>query len=319
MHHDQESQPTGQSRGEGMNPLTKKLVLAFVVFDFFLISGFLLYFFGFNFKNFQFESPKTNQFSVTSTSTVEVQELMVRTASELKTYIVNNQKVFVNWNQGAIPVPREEANQLLTQVNPSYRDQLPYGGAGEADNEQEQACDRCEIFVFEAGEISTPSSLAGTKLYYLFLPDLGMGVHYQEALVVYFSDEQTFLHLKEIPDPAISFRYDFDRWELFSETIEYELPQLSEVPETLSITNRNVFLRIDGSYFPKEVDRSIDSLISNVSGNVGGIYHVSEQKVVTQSDLGRVVANHDQYGPVYFDGHRYAIRRAYGSTFLYRV
>lgn len=318
------SQQPVQPQQSTMSSQTKKFLIAFFILDLLIVAGFLLYFFGFDFKNFRFEDTVQENIAVereedTGNPVDGVLAENVQNADEFVEYLVNQGAVVIDWNQGALPVAQTKANEILFAVNPEYRDKLP---EGYEDNLESDGTSKklIEIEMFEAGTLRVPESIEGTKLYYVFLPNVGMGIHYQSALVAYFEGENKLIHLKQTPDPRTSFRYDFDQWELFNQEVGYDFPELSAAPETLSITNKNVFLQKVDSYYPKnDGNTSIGDIIRKVSGNVGGVYAAQSQKVVSAADLGDVVANHDEYGPVYFDGDRYALRRADGSVFLYKV
>jgi hypothetical protein len=229
----------------------------------------------------------------------------------------------VDWHKGAIPVSDAQMMEFLQSLDDEIDTDLEQSLFCNKDQENLSSCtfnwkdvalcegeEGCKLSLFEAGLISNPKELQGLKLYYFFIPEMGMGL-YQHPFVVFVDPQMNKLvHINTYPDET--WHYDLlSHYIWFGATFDYRFTELIE-PKKISIPGDASVLIAKGGYKENPND-----VFGETGGrdNLGGISNVIEKNIAKPK--GKVAFVFDEYGPVYFDGAKYSIVMPDGSVKVY--
>ncbi|MBI2436611.1 MAG: hypothetical protein HYV41_02625 [Candidatus Magasanikbacteria bacterium] len=229
----------------------------------------------------------------------ELGSYSIQAGSFVKEYgqLFKQGELTVDWHNGAIPLTDMETKKLLDSL----------GAFDWKDVALCQGEEGCKLSLFEAGVVQEPKKLQGLKLYYFFIPEMGMGLYQHQYTVFVDPGTNKFISIHTPPVEEWGLNY-LSSYIWFGGTIEYEFSELTE-PKTLALAGQKSYLVSKGGYLSEEFD------LANSNENAGGIVDVVDGTIVKLA--GKKVFDSPKNGPVYFDGQQYYIIMPDGAHRVY--
>ncbi len=213
----------------------------------------------------------------------------------------------IDWEKYGKPLSKRNINKVIEKVGgiseegQKYLDNLDteYGDCYYDEffvPEDEKEKIRCGIRIWEAGTVTAPDKIAGSKVYYIGYTVPGMGV-FEEVTTAFLSEDlNKFVFLKQGGTgeyDANGLTYNIAAAELFDGYITYNAEEYYDTPEKILIPNTNSHLKYYGQR------TSPWDVLAKDNGN--------DKKVFTDFEAGDVM----------FDGSSHYTYKSNGNSFNY--
>lgn len=284
--------------------ISKKIVIPFVIFGLAFVV-FIFAYLGYGYLNNTTESGQIKQDDTLNNidDNFEKKEPEIKNEADLTDLFIKDSSFEVDWLSRAEKLSQDEVDGFLDKIQP---DRVSLGLCGVEDESENFYCD---MAIFKAGTITSPESLKGKDLYYVYIKYAGMGAGWTRWLSFYDENYNKFVFVATSKYETDRIDDEASNW--FAGLVNTSFEELN-YPDEISIPNQKdqKLVRIKGLL---EAPFFGDAM-SNAEGAV-----INIEKDIKYKPFGtqEVVFVDEKMGPVFFRDGNYNLVLPNGSVQLY--
>ncbi len=206
----------------------------------------------------------------------------------------------VNWNKGAVKLTDSEKKAIWDKIDPKNEIRAKYLKIIKTDT----ICSGCEFYLYKAGTITAPANLKDKNVYYLYVPEMSLGVFLNKNYVFIDEARNKFISLSSssygngmrvcnltgADDDCVA------ETDIFGGYITVEFPELV-APKYINIPGQK--LKLISNYDSEDVVSFDAGMYSKDTGQ--------EIKLSSNISADKIEFTDAKYGPVYYTGSCYTI------------
>jgi len=284
--------------------ISKKIVIPFVIFGLVFVV-FLFSYFGYEYYVNTKESNQVKQENIlggnTNNNDTKVENPDIKNEADLTDLFIKDSTLEVDWLLRSEKLSQEKVDGFLDKIQP---DRLSLGLC-DIDNENFY----CGMTIFKAGTITSPESLKGEDIYYVYVRYVGMGASWTGWLSFYDENFNKFVAITSDENRINYMSDDEQKW--FAGFIKNSFEELN-YPDEISI--------------PEQTDQKllrIKGLLEAVffgdatSDAEGAVINIEKDTKYEPFRNDEIVFIDEKVGPVFFRDGNYNIVLPNGSVQLY--